>query len=496
MGFQVFPEPTPATDFETLGINISQTSNSDVPTAAINFNGTAYNDYAATTTVTAGVYLANYTMTGAVTGQNQFMFAGATTTNIATFSGSVTSGTSILIVSTTETSFRARLRASHANNGNFFTTGGTVTVRGIFIPDDSRPVIFAGGNPTSPADGNNYNQISISTDGVSFTGRNIIPTTGSTTVFQTAWHDGTNFYAIPQVNSNFIWWSTNGGVNWTTRATAVPTLSGSIGNLYNGYYDPVVGRHYIYDSAGTVSYTSTNGVNWSSFTSGWATSTPTYMIRAGSFLFLMGIQNSGDSGGSLSKITVSTNGINWATPTISNGTTNDPITRIAANTVTGQYVAVSAQGGIWLSTNITNWNRVRAQQGNGTEFNLGLLFVAFGDGMWVAGGGNPIQDSRSFVTSTDAVNWTNVGGTASVSQGISSSASTFSYYIGAIFATTNRASRWVFYSMAASSNTLSAFSGMSNVRATVVSNHPSPFGRPVTGFTAGLERFKMNRNSI
>lgn len=470
MGYQVFPQPSGAADYENLGIEVTSTSTA-IPT---NITGVLA-DFAVTTAVTVGIYSA------IANTSNTAIFVFGTSANTVQVNPN-TSVPTLITVNTNLTSFTVRVpQGWNQESGSVPFSASSSKINYLFMPEDTRPIIAAGGQPTA-----NANQLVHSTNGVSFTGRIFVNNSGGSNPGRVAWHDGSNFYAISEGGNDNIWWSTNGGVNWTTRTDT--SFTANKNGLYAAYYDTTLARHWISSdnfADGRVMFTSTNGTSWTSQGSQFGDSAicANRIGRVGSYVYAIG-HTGGDN---RTRLMLTTNGTNWntvfstscgsATGVAFNGSTTAPV-----------YTLVTEQGFIFASTNITSWSS-QSGLGQATQWRPGFASVAYGDNYFVAAGGWTNQ-SNSIMYSQDGFGWTDVSGTS----GVTTSAQTYQWFMGGYWGT-GRQNKWNWYRFTGVSTGNDNLSGgRIHPQGQSAFTHDSPVGRNKVSWRAVLSRFKLNRN--
>jgi len=168
---------------------------------------------------------------------------------------------------------------------------------------------------------------------------------------------------------------TTNGVDWTTRTSGFGTTLITGVTHGDGLYVAVG-----YDGKLT---TSPDGTTWTTRTSGFG-STDIYGVTYGDGLYV--------AGGNDGKLTTSTDGITWTTRTSGFGTT-----RIRDLTYgDGLYVAVGVSGILTTSTDGTTWTTRTSGFGS-----TSIREVTYGDGLYVA-----VGSSGKLTTSTDGTTWT------------------------------------------------------------------------------------------
>ena len=186
-------------------------------------------------------------------------------------------------------------------------------------------------------------------------------------------------------------WADGGGGNYY-NITAAGTYTVSLAAGLYGYAStaPVTVGGVAVDGAGLANYASTitsiittNGITWTSRTSGFGTAN-IYGVTYGDGLYVA----VGESG----KLTTSTDGTTWTTRTSGFGST-------LIRDVTygdGLYVAVGIDGKLTTSTDGTTWT-TRTSGFGSTD----IWGVTYGDGLYVA-----VGESGKLTTSTDGTTWT------------------------------------------------------------------------------------------
>jgi len=169
---------------------------------------------------------------------------------------------------------------------------------------------------------------------------------------------------------------TTNGVDWTTRTSGFGTT-----DIYGVTYGD--GLYIAVGDSGKLT-TSTDGTTWTTRTSGFG-STRIRGVTYGDGLYVA----VGDDG----KLTTSTDGITWTTRTSGFGST----TILGVTYGDGLYVAVGDDGKLTTSTDGTTWTTRTSGFGT-TDING----VTYGDGLYVAVGGYP----GTLTTSTDGITWT------------------------------------------------------------------------------------------
>ena len=181
-----------------------------------------------------------------------------------------------------------------------------------------------------------------------------------------------------------------GGNYYNITAAGTYTVSLAAGLYSYASTAPVTVGGVAVDGAGLANYASTitsiittNGVDWTTRTSGFGT-TDIYEVTYGDGLYVAG----GESG----TLTTSPDGTTWTSRTSGFGTT-----RIVGVTYgDGVYVAVGEDGKLTTSTDGTTWTTRTSGFGSN-----GILGVTYGDGLYVAGG-----RGGKLTTSTDGTTWT------------------------------------------------------------------------------------------
>jgi len=168
---------------------------------------------------------------------------------------------------------------------------------------------------------------------------------------------------------------TTNGVDWTTRTSGFGTTT-----IYGVTYGD--GLYVAVGSSGTLT-TSTDGTTWTTRTSGFG-ATIIYGVTYGDGLYV--------AVGLSGKLTTSTDGNTWTTRTSGFGTTHI----LGVTYGDGLYVAVGSSAALTTSTDGTTWT-TRTSGFGATS----ILGVTYGDGLYVAVGG-----SGKLTTSTDGATWT------------------------------------------------------------------------------------------
>jgi hypothetical protein len=202
---------------------------------------------------------------------------------------------------------------------------------------------------------------------------------------------GADDQVLTVVDGAPAWADAGGGGNYY-NITAAGTYTVSLAAGLYGYAStaPVTVGGVAVDGAGLANYASTitsiittNGVDWTTRTSGFG-STLIYGVTYGDGLYVA----VGESG----TMTTSTDGITWTTRTSGFGTT----TIRGVTYGDGLYVAVGVSGTLTTSTDGITWTT--RTSGFGTTLIYG---VTYGDGLYVA-----VGSSGKLTTSTDGITWT------------------------------------------------------------------------------------------
>jgi hypothetical protein len=484
MGFQVFPAASGAADYENVSVHVE--ANAEPIADAVLFNPVR-SRFTVTSALTAGIYKAETDSLNTVTAQ--VVINNSTFRALNPSMGSTsTSGVTFITVSTNQSSFQANafMGWNQTTSGPF--AGNTAKISFTYAPveGDTRPFVVAGGRETAAV-----NQITWSTDGISWTEArpDSVGNASQSGTGAMAWSDGTNLYWSGTINSQFLWWSTNEGVNWTTR--------GSMGNGSQvfGYYDTVFARHYVWgnEAIGTP-YTSTNGINWSSNNRALGNTHPGAIQRIGDRLYITAGSAEG-SIGSTAVIAFTTNGTNWNNVTTF-PTSTGGVYALCYSTAVGRYVAAGSRGGMFHSTDGLNWTTGNKNTNLGVSaFQPGWYSVNYGDGYFVAAGSHNAIGS-GVIISTDGINWTDIGTTSGVL--IEGSTSQFIYQ-----GTYNpaKSKKWLFYQFVLNGQAAGAFSSpatreplLKPPSPTTVYYHDNVVGRIKQGFRIVLSRFKMGRD--
>lgn len=195
-------------------------------------------------------------------------------------------------------------------------------------------------------------------------------------------------YALTYGNSLYVYAGDSGalgtstnGINWTTRTSGTTELIDSL--IYNN-------NLYVYAGSGGALATSTDAINWTARTSGTSSYIITLTYGNGVYVYagVNGVMGS------------STDAINWTSRTSGTSSTINALTY-----GNGLYVYAGNGGVVGSSTDAINWT-VRSSGTTSTIYAL-----TYGNGIYVYAG------AAVLATSTNAVNWTSrndvaVGSTA------------------------------------------------------------------------------------
>jgi hypothetical protein len=193
-------------------------------------------------------------------------------------------------------------------------------------------------------------------------------------------------------NSGAAVYTSTDGLTWTTRdaflGTAGATQSGAVTFGKNTFV--AVGGYRPSGSGLSIS-TSTDGINWTTRTSASGTSEAIAITFNGS-TFITGIRNSTPSPG----VQRSFDGVSWTAHTVAMSS-NASIKSIGSSKETGVVVLGGTSGQMASSAN-NGQSWTTRTSGFGTS---GINGIAYGNGIWVAGGNVGI-----ITTSEDAITWT------------------------------------------------------------------------------------------
>jgi hypothetical protein len=489
MGYQVFPAASGAADYENVGVHVEGNT---APVADAVLFSPIRSRFTISSALTAGIYLAE---TDEITTVTANVIINNSTFRVLNPSMGTanTSGVTLITVSTNQSSFQTEAQMGWNQEASGPFSGSTARISFTYAPGegDTRPFVVAGGIESS-----GQNQITWSTDGVSWTEARP-DTAGNASQVGTgrvAWSDGTNLWWNGNVNNSLIWWSTNGGVNWTTRG------SHPISALQNGYYDTVFARHYIWTGNNAESYypyTSTNGINWSS-TNRIFSGNPGFIKRIGNRLYIGNEQVGGEVGGTSGNnqaLAFTTDGTNWNSVTTF-PTSTGGIYGMTYSTAVGRYVAAGARGGMFHSTDGLNWTTGDKNTNLGVNaFQPGWYSVNYGDGYFVAAGAHNAIAS-GVIISTDGMNWTDIGATSGV---LTQGSTSHFLYQGSY--NPDKAGKWLFYQFTRNGNAAGVIDNPTSREYFLKAPSPTPVwyhnnvvGRIKQGFNFILTRYKMGRN--
>ena len=177
------------------------------------------------------------------------------------------------------------------------------------------------------------------------------------------------------------------GINWTQYSTGISlTLNGIA-------YSSALNLIVVVGASGKI-FTSSDGINWTQQSSGVTYNISDVIMSSDNSMFVAGGNN---------HILVSTDGINWAD---SGSISSLSITRILYVPFLHQYVAVG-NSRVSTSTDLVNWN-INSSASSSTLYGLSYIEEL---GIVIAVGA-----TNDFITSTDALTWTERHTNTSVSS--------------------------------------------------------------------------------
>lgn len=257
------------------------------------------------------------------------------------------------------------------------------------LPYGFRPenVTYALGDSTS-------NTMAVSTDGKTFIGLGLIFQATTYGGYCIAWNG--SLWVAGGAGTNPVKYSTD-GFNWTTATLSAPanvsvllSVTYGKGRWVGGIQGPG-GQYQFIDS--------TDGINWTVRT-GFVFSLQTNAVAFAAGLFVAGGQGDGGTG---SGLRYSLDGITWSTGSF-------------AGQGLGTGAAVAYGNGLWVagggnyelaySTTGTSWTVALGSPLS--LFGGGCLGVAYGNGRWVAVGVGP---TNTIAYSTNGTSWTGIGTT-------------------------------------------------------------------------------------
>jgi hypothetical protein len=431
MGISVFPAASGAADYENVGVNVQL--NAEPVADAVLFNPVR-SRFTVTSALTAGIYKAETDELNTVTAN--VIINNSTFRLLNPPMGSTsTSGVTLKTISTNQSSFQTEAQMGWNQEGNGPFAGSTTQISFTYAPvqGDTRPFVVAGGAESASA-----NQIQWSTNGISWTGSRPAPSqnTGQSGPGKVAWVDNAyNLYWVGFNSDSTIFWSTDGGANWSTKSTTAPAFGG----ITFGYYDSTFARHYIWSSesgSNFTPWTSTNGINCTSTNKATGNANPSFIRRIGDRLY---IGAASVLGAHTAALAFTTNGTNW------NNVTTWPTSTGGAwaltySTAVGRYVATGSRGGMFHSTDGLNWTTGNKNTNLGVNaFQPGWLSVDYGDGYYVAAGSHG-RIADGIIISTDGIDWTDIGTTS----GVLTQSSTSNFIYQGTY-NPSKAANWLWY---------------------------------------------------
>jgi hypothetical protein len=246
--------------------------------------------------------------------------------------------------------------------------------------------------PSSQGNGSvNSPRVAVTTNGSSYT------------EYNPAIQDASSNYAtaVTYLNNANRWiCSYNGGfnsstnlVNWSTGQSGTSTIISMASNGTNRVSGVTVNNP-------AVLWTSTNGINWTTRTTGISAQALKLKYANGIWHLLNG--NSGFN----PQLITSTDGLNWNSVVTGTFPVSDYTTDFAFGN--GRYVIVSQFGNLNWSTDGFNWSTT-ANLTRHTDSTSRRFFTAvFNDGRFVVAGNSSSGTSNRVYTSTDAANWTDI----------------------------------------------------------------------------------------
>lgn len=312
------------------------------------------------------------------------------TSNVWPYTSSYTSLTSnatypgaMNVINTSDTSWRVRVQTRWSSGNGPFQGYSSSYITNIYFLNNT--YYIATGGPY----GIDTPEISISTDGTSWTNTATTVSDGSSKYGKTAWFDGTYYWVHSYPSKASI--STD-LINWTSR-------NNPLGNFPKvAYRDSTLNRIIQSDNNGTI-YTSTNSLNWSTRPKSDLNS-PAFISKAGNYIYIGGMAEST----SMAHLVFSTDGLNWSSATLpSTAINSEQISGVAYNG-TNRYVAVSTAGYIHTSTDGINWTT--SITGGTVGSPIAYNTVVYGNDGWFLALGGRFSTSTGVRASTDGITWT------------------------------------------------------------------------------------------
>jgi hypothetical protein len=373
MAIQQYPEPAGPTIAESYGMSITAgtfTPLADADDAPITNPMRALYPLNSTKIVTPGIYQSIGTQSGV---SRWSVKVSSNPTVLQSFV--ITTASAVNKLTTTGTLFGDVNTAWPRNN---YVPPSLSTGRfGEAIYSDGF-IVYAGGSWNGT---DLRGHVWATTDGTSWT--EYSPTTSAAVSISTV--NKINNRWVAAATNNTIYSSTD-LINWSTGSNLNQQLV-SLGN--NG--TRLVGAS---TSEPSVFFTSTNGVNWSTVSSG-STTSIRKIKYVNNFWFAMG------AGGIVRS---STDATNWNTVT-AGFAANEPVTNVSFGN--GVYVMVSAFGNINVSTNGVNWTTASGLNRYSNADSRRFYVALFNRERFIVNGWQTSNADRTY-TSTNGTDWSNI----------------------------------------------------------------------------------------
>jgi hypothetical protein len=382
MTVQVYPQPAsdPTSNVNGASWVANVYSNID-PAIDVGVVNRTFIPLTTSATVIPGVYEFYQTVTGATAGGWTVMYPDNSTTNIVFASNSATG---VVKVNTSGTLY-SHVPTSWQFQSSPLTSAGFLGQPHYANGYIAIPGTIGNGSANTP-------RIRVTTNGDSYTEYNPAIVEGGTS-YPTAitYLNNANRWVVCG-NSTYITSSTD-LINWSTGQNISNTFVSMASNGTNRV-------SAITNQSPAVLWTSTNGLNWTTRTTGISAQALKINCVNGIWHVLNG--NSGFN----PQLITSTDGINWNSVTTGTFPVSDYTTDVAFGN--GRYVIVSQFGNLNWSTDGFNWSTT-ANLTRQTDSNTRRFFTAvFNDGRFVVAGNSANATSGRVWTSTDAANWTDI----------------------------------------------------------------------------------------